>query len=188
MPFAGELQGRGPAEPVRSAQGGRRWYVASSHIGREDLALSNLRRQGFVSWLPRQRRMVRHARKTVEKSVAFFPGYIFVSLDLATERWHSINGTVGVRSLIMQGGRPIACPAGLIENLQLASDAAGLVNEQSRLAEGGPVRVLVGPFAEMVGTLTRLEGSSRARVLLDLMQSQVVVQMDSRDLEPAGSL
>lgn len=186
MPLTGKLEGGGAAELARSMRGGRRWYVAASQLGREDLALSNIRRQGFVSWLPRQRRMVRHARKTVEKSVAFFPGYIFVSLDLATERWRSINGTVGVRSLIMQGGRPMACPFGLIENLQLMSDAAGLVNEQSGLAEGGSVRVLVGPFAEMVGTLTRLEGASRARVLLDLMQSQVVVQMDSRDLAPLG--
>jgi transcription antitermination factor NusG len=172
------------AEWGRSLQGHRRWYAAASQPGREDIAQLNLRRQGFVSWLPRQRRMVRHARRTIEKNVAFFPGYLFVSLDLATDRWRPINGTVGVRSLIMQGDSPLACPVGLIENMQDASDADGLVNEQAGLVEGGVVRVLVGPFAEMVGTLSRLEGASRARVLLALMQSQVAVQMDVRDLTP----
>lgn len=130
--------------------------------------------------------MVRHARKTIEKSVAFFPGYVFVSLDVATERWRSINSTVGVRSLVMQGGRPMACPSGLIEGLQLMADASGVLNERPMLTEGSHVRVLVGPFAEMLGTLTRIEGAGRVRVLLELMQSQIAVQMDARDLTPAS--
>lgn len=168
----------------RPSQATRRWYVAASQPGREDVAQLNIGRQGFVSWLPRQRRMVRHARKTVEKSVAFFPGYVFVSLDLATEAWRPINATVGVRSLIMQGDRPMACPVGLVEGMQRLADESGLLNEQPILTEGSTVRVLVGPFAEMVGTLTRLEGAGRVRVLLDLMHSQIAIQMPSRDLTP----
>ncbi|MFI5411076.1 transcriptional activator RfaH [Kaistia sp. UC242_56] len=169
---------------VSPLKNGRRWYVAASQPGREDVAQLHLSRQGFISWLPRQRRMVRHARKTVEKSVAFFPGYVFVALDLETERWRPINATVGVRSLVMQAGRPMACPAGLVESMQLLSDASGLINENPLLTEGGAVRVLVGPFAEMVGTLTRLEGAGRVRVLLDLMHSRVAIQMASRDVTP----
>lgn len=128
--------------------------------------------------------MVRHARKSVEKSVAFFPGYVFVSLDLATERWRPINATVGVRSLVMQGGRPMACPSGLIEGMQILSDASGVMNEQPILTKGSHVRVLVGPFAEVLGMLTRIEGAGRVWVLLELMQSQVAVQMDACDLAP----
>lgn len=183
MPLSGNVSGA-PGDGPLPLKRGRRWYVAASQPGREDVAQLNLAQQGFISWLPRQRRMVRHARKTVEKSVAFFPGYLFIALDLETERWRPINATVGVRSLIMQGGRPMACPTGLVEGMQLLSDASGLVNEQPMLTEGGAVRVLVGPFAEMVGTLTRLEGTGRVRVLLDLMHSQVAIQMASRDVTP----
>jgi len=184
MPLSGKVRTGPLAEDQQSSSGGRRWYVAAVQPGRENTAQRNITRQGFICWLPRQRRMVRHARRTVEKSVAFFPGYIFVSLDLATERWRAINGTVGVRSLIMQGDRPIACPPGLVEDLQRLTDESGVLNEQPGLTEGGTVRVLVGPFAEMVGTLTRLEGAGRVRVLLDLMQNGLAVQMDSRDLTP----
>ncbi|MCX5576716.1 transcription antiterminator NusG [Kaistia terrae] len=182
MPLPGKVRNEALGGFPRSSQSGRRWYVAASQPGREDVALLNLGRQGFVSWLPRQRRMVRHARKAFEKSVAFFPGYIFVSLDLAADRWHPINSTIGVRSLIMQGGRPMACPSGLIEGMQILADSSGVMNEQQMLAEGSQVRVLVGPFAEMIGTLTRAEGAGRVRVLLDLMQTQVAIQMDARDL------
>jgi len=184
MVASGPVRNMATAEWGRSLQSDRRWYVAASQPGREDLAQLHLRRQGFVSWLPRQRRMVRHARRTTEKNVAFFPGYLFISLDLATDRWRPINGTMGVRSLLMQGDRPLACPVGLIEKMQDVSDANGLVNEQAGLVEGGAVRILVGPFADMVGTLVRLEGAGRARVLLEILHGEVGVQLNVGMLSP----
>jgi transcription antitermination factor NusG len=164
----------------------RRWYVAALQVGREDLAEWHLRRQGFVTWLPRQLRTVQHARRRIERRVAFFPGYMFISLDLSRERWRPVNGTTGVRSLIMQGDRPLACPFGMVEDLQVLADPDGLLEADAGLSENAQVRILRGPFAEMVGTLVRLDGSGRARVLLAMMQGQVAVSLRKKDLVAAA--
>jgi hypothetical protein len=51
---------------------------------------------------------------------------------LERQRWRSINGMIGVRSLVMQGERPACCPTGLVERMIEMTDTDGLV----RLADG----------------------------------------------------
>lgn len=116
------------------------------------------------------------------RRVAFFPGYIFVSFDVEVDRWGSINGTFGVRSLIMQGRRPVPCPVGLVEQLIALTDAEGLLDFSSALRAGSAVRILSGPFTEIVGTLENLDSANRARVLLKIMGGEISVSMDVRDL------
>lgn len=162
-----------------------RWYVAATQPGREEVAELNLRMQGFDVWVPRQARVVSHARRRYEKRVAFFPGYAFLSIDPDRDRWRSVNGTFGVRSLIMQDGRPVPCPAGLVEQLQALTDENGLFNGAAGVGPGDAVRVVAGPFAELVGTLTRLDGAGRARILLQIMRTEIAVTLKVADLVPA---
>ena len=53
--------------------------------GREVLAAEQLERQGFRAFLPKQLKTVRHARKVRVALGAYFPGYLFVELDLAAD-------------------------------------------------------------------------------------------------------
>ena len=39
---------------------------------------------------------------------AFFPGYLFVHLDLEKDRWQKINSTIGVNKIISFGSYPIS--------------------------------------------------------------------------------
>jgi len=87
-----------------------RWYVAAVQPGREDSAERHLARQGFATFAPRHLRTVRHARRAMTRKVPLFPGYLFVALDLARDRWRSVNGTFGVRGLVAAG--PAPCRAG----------------------------------------------------------------------------
>lgn len=157
-----------------------RWYVVSTKPGCEDTAGTNLARQGFATWTPRQVRVVRHARRRLEKRVPFFPGYLFVQLDVARQRWRLVNGTFGVRCLIMQGERPVPCPRGLVEELQRLSDGDRLLT--AAIEPGAAVRVVSGPMAELVGSLVHLDGSGRARVLLKLLNSDIVATLDAARL------
>lgn len=165
--------------------GARRWYAVHTLSGREGQAEANLVRQGYAPFVPRQRRTVRHARKLWSKVLPFFPAYIFVPLDLSVDRWRPINGTFGVRSLVMRGDRPATCPAGLVEQLVAMTDRAGVLDLTSQLKEGAAVKIVTGPFANLVGTLERLEAGGRARILLAMVNGEVAVQMDMRSLETA---
>lgn len=164
-----------------------RWYVVAAQPGRENIAELHLEKQGFAVWMPRQLRVVRHARRRHEKHVPFFPGYMFVSLDIARQRWRSVNGTLGVRSLIMQGERPVPCPPGLVEGLQALTAEDGTFNAAAAMAPGDRVRIVSGPFAELVGTLVELDGPARGRVLLGLLQGEVPVTMNLAHLVPAAA-
>ena len=51
---------------------------------------------------------LRHARKFKTVIVPVFPRYIFAILNVDTQRWRSINGTLGISRLIADGEKPIA--------------------------------------------------------------------------------
>lgn len=161
------------------------WYVISTKPGCENTAETNLARQGFTTWTPSQVRVVRHARRRLEKRVPFFPGYLFVQLDVGRQRWRSVNGTFGVRCLITQGERPLPCPQGLIEELQRLSESDRILS--AAIESGDAVRIVSGPMAELIGSLVHLDSAGRARVLLKLLNSEVAVTLDAARLIPAAA-
>ena len=163
------------------------WYVVAAQPGRETIAELHLKMQDFAVWMPRQLRVVRHARRRYEKRVPFFPGYLFVLLDIGRDRWRSINATAGVRSLVMRAERPAPCPSGLVEGLQALTGEDGMFDAMAMAAPGDKVRVVSGPFAELRGTLVSLDGRRRARILLGLMQGMVAVTLNPADLVPAAA-
>lgn len=162
---------------------GRRWFVAHVFTGRERAAEAHLRNQGFETFYPIEIRTVRHARRQLTKERAFLPGYLFVRFDPAQERWRAINGTQGIKRLIMQLERPVPCPRGLVENLLASADENGIIDTSDRLRPGQKVVVRSGPFTDVVGTLERLDNAGRARILLDIMAGERAVRIGIRDIE-----
>ncbi|MEX3011480.1 transcription termination/antitermination protein NusG [Hoeflea sp. TYP-13] len=156
----------------------RRWYAVNTHPNRECFAADQLENQNFQAFVPKQQKTVRHARKTVKRIASFFPGYLFVSLDLQTDRWRSVNGTFGVRSLVMQGERPLPTPHGMVENLRSLVDESGFVRPPQDLKPGDAIRITNGPFAETLGNIDRLDGKNRVRVLLQMLHGRIPVVIE----------
>lgn len=152
--------------------------------GQELKAALHLERQGFQTFTPSIVKTVRHARRRTERKVALFPGYLFVRFDIENCAWRSINGTLGVRSLVMAGDRPLPTPMGLVESFIELSDKSGLMHTE--LQVGQRVEILSGPFVNLVGTIERLDAKGRARVLLDLLNGESAVAMDRAALWPAA--
>src|ERR1700694_1974440 len=95
----GKVAGREESNRAESAQPlarEGRWFAVQSLARRERWAAKHLRNQNFSVFLPCRRTTRRHARKLETILAPFFPGYLFVSLDLARDRWRSVNGTFGV--------------------------------------------------------------------------------------------
>jgi transcriptional antiterminator RfaH len=172
--------GRATSKPVI----GMRWYVVYTQPHREFRAQAQLAAQGFRTFLPRYRKTIRHARKLMTVNAPFFSRYLFVALDLDQDQWRSVNGTWGVVSLISDGMFPVPLPQGVIESLIDASDTSGFVNLGDALQVGERVRVLTGPFANLVGELVRLDGAQRVQVLLQLLNGIVAVSINRGDLAP----
>jgi transcriptional antiterminator RfaH len=75
----------------------------------------------------------------------------------------------------MRGGEPEPVPRGLVEQLAEAASPDGVVRGGPPLKEGQSVRVTAGPFADLIGTLERLDDNDRVRVLLDILGGKVPV-------------
>lgn len=168
---------RAPSSPANA-----RWYLVNTQTGRERLAMDHLERQDYRVFTPWMRKTVRHARKISTVRAALFPGYIFAALDLTSQRWRPIDGTVGVLRLVKAGIKPVAAPDGLIEAFIAAGDEEGYVSFGADLAVGDDVRVGSGPFAERFAVIEALPGPDRVRVLLEFMNQGVRVELDARDV------
>lgn len=154
-----------------------RWYLVYAKTGREALAEAQLRRQDYATFLPLSLRTVRHARKIETRASAYFPGYLFVELDLERDRWRAVNSTVGVVRLVMAHERPMPVPRGLVEALQARARDEGLLDLSLGASVGDQVALIDGPFAGQLGVIEQLKGADRVRVLLDLMNRELSVEV-----------
>jgi transcription antitermination factor NusG len=179
------LEGEGMSYSLQLAPA-ERWFVARVLPHQENRAQFNLHRLGFRSFLPRLRRTVRHARRSLETLQPLFPGYIFVIIDLSKDRWRSVNGTFGVASLIMGGEQPRPVPPGVVEALIVSYESCGAVRLDDGLEIGQKVRILSGPFAETLCRLAHLDDRGRVRVLLEIMGMEVTTQLERSAIAPAA--
>ena len=176
--------GAGVAEEARVTQqnsGLSRWYAVYCHPHRESAAAAHLANQNFSIFLPKCEKTRRHARKLEKVRRPFFPGYLFVNLDLSHDRWRSVNGTFGVIRIVAQNDHPVPAPRGVIESLLAACDDDSVLRISPTLAIGQRVRVADGPLTDLIGELDQLTDSERVRVLLDIMggRTRVVLRRDS---------
>jgi len=129
---------------------------------------------------------IRHARQLRTVRAPLFPGYLFVVLDLGRDRWLSVRSTIGVAQLFAnKDGHPVPVPVGIVESL-IENSEQGLTRLDTDLVKGQDVRILVGPFANFVGTLQRLDDAGRVQVLLHMMGTAVPVTLRRSALAPAA--
>lgn len=160
---------------------GTRWYVVQTQINGETKAAENLRRQGFETYLPRYLKRRRHARKVDFTAKPLFPRYMFVAIDIATQRWRSVQSTFGVSRLVTNGDDPAMVPDGVVPALKAREDAKGFVKLDTppALAPGEKVRVLAGAFMDNAGMFNGIADHDRVSILLEMLGRKVSVLLDA---------
>lgn len=165
----------------------KRWYVAHCHANREFIAVENLIQQGIEVYAPFFMKVVRHARKIIEKKAPLFPRYIFVNFDIDADAWPCINNTRGVSKLICsQSDRlPLAVKPGVIELLRASENESGIVSLAALeyFKVGQKVRLVEGPFSGCVATYQGLTDNQRVEVLLNLLHTDVCMKVYAHEIE-----
>lgn len=159
------------------------WFVAQLKPNGLSLALRNLGRQGFDSFVPERLETVRGgmARKPL------FPGYLFVRFDPAQHGWQSINSTRGITRLLLNDiRRPTPLPSQFMGGLIARCDDKGLVLPPEDFGVGDRIRVISGPFADLVTTVDSLDKDDRLRILIDLMGQKVRTSVPKQQVEKVG--
>lgn len=158
------------------------WHAVFTLPHSEVRAEANLLRQGFSVFVPRFRKTVRHARQLRDVLAPVFPRYVFIKMDPEKCRWRSVNGTFGVAYLLTSNGSPQRLPNAFIHNLKARVGDDGAISFGDKLQPGSRALINAGPFADIVGTIERLDDNGRVRLLLDVLNGSVRVTMDRQVL------
>jgi transcriptional antiterminator RfaH len=162
------------------------WHVVQTRPRSEDKAALHLQRQGFEVYLPRYLKRRSHARKVDFVPTPLFPQYVFVAVDLLTQRWRAVNSTVGVTRLICHGQLPVEVPRSVVDGLRRRHDAGGFVRQhRDVLTPGQKIRVRDGAFSDFLGSFESMNDGERVAVLLDLLGRKVRVVMSADVIEAA---
>ncbi len=163
----------------------KRWFVVHTRAHGEQRAYENLCRQGFDAWLPRYRKKRRHAGRLETVLRPLFPRYLFVSVDLAAERWRAILSTFGVAGLVGAVDGPEPVPDGVVNALRARADADGCftLHRAATMKPGQPVRIGAGPFQDIEGIFQAPSDAERVVILLQLMGRTVSITVPASDID-----
>ena len=158
-----------------------RWYVVQTQANSETKAALNLVRQGYEIYMPRYLKRRRHARRADFVARPLFPRYLFVSMDIATQRWRSIQSTFGISHLVTNGNEPAVVPHEIVSALKAREDAKGFVkmDDSRKFALGDRVRVLAGVFMDSAGIFDGVADHDRVAILLEMLGGKVRVNLDA---------
>jgi len=150
-----------------------RWYVVQTKVRQELNALENLSRQGYHCFYPRIKQWHKRRGKRYLSEEAFFPGYLFISLDLGKTNTAPIRSTRGVTGLVRFGYQIQPVPEAVIEMLQQRTDSMDVVSVLPvDFKPGQQVRVEEGPLEGLTAIFQTKKGEDRAILLLGLLGAQ----------------
>lgn len=170
-----------------------RWYVVQAYSGYENKVKASLEErirqyamhdQFGEILIPREQ--VTETRGTAKRvtSRTFYPGYMFVQMNLTDESWHLVKDTPKVSGFV--GGRyPTAVPASQI-NLVAQQVAEGAAKPKPRVVfeQGDHVRVVEGAFANFTGTIEEVKPEKqKVRVLVSIFGRATPVELDYAQVE-----
>ncbi len=163
------------------------WFLVRSKPRQEAVALTNLARQGYESYLPlfATEKLVRRKSTVVQEPM--FARYLFVRLDTSGQgqSWSPIRSTVGVSELVCFGSRPARVDDALIATLH-EREIAQQASPTTLFASGDSVRITEGAFAGLEAIYQMNDAEGRAMVLLDLLSKPVAMTIDAASLRKVG--
>ncbi len=156
------------------------WVVVVCKPNCENIAVANLRQQGYLTYYPRL--------KQIQPDKSFrirplFPRYIFTYIR---ERWYSLRSTYGVSYILMNEQGPAIISAGLIDEIK-SREENGFVtlNRVETFKLGDPVKTLDGPLAGRLLTYEGLTSRARVKVLISMLGRQCPAVVDEKSLVAA---
>ena len=172
---------------------GMKWYVVHTYSGHENKArlslLDRVRQAGLNEkfgnvLIPTDtvvERVKGQKRSTTRK---FFPGYMFVQMDLDQETFHLVKNTPRVTDFL-GGTNPQPVKESEIQNINSAMTEGGARSRpRESFKENDSVRVVEGPFANFTGVVVEVkQEKQKLRVNLSIFGRATPVELDFAQVE-----
>jgi len=162
------------------------WYVAKTKPSREASAAALLAQRDVEAFLPLAPQGPRGNRRATTREI-LFPGYLFVHMDIESDEWLRARAAPGIAYFLGSAGRPSTLPEELIESIRLRTGQSDGKAWRPPYDVGEAVVIKNGPFAGLDAVFDScLAGRGRVRVLLELVQRLVPVDLDVSQLARAS--
>lgn len=162
------------------------WFALRCKPRKEEVVWQQVKSRGFETYFPRLK--VNPVNPRSKKLKPYFPGYLFVQVDLDQVGKSYFQWMPHTLGLVNFGGEPASVPDNLIHairaRVEKINQAGGEVFEG--LQTGDPIVINTGPFSGYEAIFDgRLPGSVRVRVLLEFLGShrQVPLVLDAGQIE-----
>lgn len=157
-----------------------RWYVVNTYAGHENRVKENLEKRLetmgiqnslFRIFVAEEEQIDVKKNKTEVKKVNLFPGYIFVQMKMTDEAWYVVRNTPGVTGFIGSSGGG-AKPFPVSED-EMASILRRAGNGSQKVVVdfviGDTVKILTGPFANMIGRVSNMNDQTQVATVMTLL-------------------
>ena len=161
-----------------------RWYAAYTRSNHEKRVAAHLGLKSVQYFLPLYDSVRQWKDRRMRLELPVFPSYVFVHVALR-DRFQVLQ-IPGVSKLVGFNGTPVPLAEKEIEILRKGWGSGVTVEPYPYLAIGRIVRIRSGPFAGVSGILLRRPKSLRVIISIELLKRSMAMDIDWRDLEPAG--
>lgn len=170
------------------------WYVIQVHAGLEKKVVQDIQEEAVKKGLKDKFSVFLVPCETVVESrrgvkvnteKKFFPGYIFMKMEMSDETWHVIKETSKVNKILGSKSKPLPVPEAEINRIQRLVDER---IEKPRFAiafeTGESVRVAAGPYATFTGIVEEIdEEKARLRVAVSIFGRSTPVDVEFNQVE-----
>jgi len=151
------------------------WYVLHSKPNKENLLFSQLQHREIETYYPRLR--VEPVNPRARKVKPFFPGYLFVHVDLDEVPLSSLTYVPGAHNVVSFDYNPAVVPGEVISMIKYNVERLNRKPKKPRnvLKPGDPVDIKGGPFEGYQAIFDgAMKGSDRVRLLIKLLHGQQI--------------
>lgn len=149
----------------------QQWYVLRSKPNKEDDLSRQVMSRGIELYYPRVE--VKPVNPRSKKIKPFFPGYIFVRVDLVEVGLSMFQWMPYAVGLVSFGAEPATVGDSILQSLRRNIEAlvSGKADDFVHLEAGTALKISRGPFAGYEAIFdTKLPGTDRIRILLSLVR------------------
>ena len=171
----------------------KKWYIVNTYSGHENKAkltlIERVQKHGLQEFfgevlVPTESvtENIKGQRRTTTRK--FFPGYMFVQMDLDQETFHLVKNTPKITGFL-GGTNPQPVKETEIQNINVAM-TEGATRPKPRISfeEGETVRVIDGPFANFTGTVVEVKAEKqKIRVNVSIFGRATPVELDFSQVE-----
>ena len=173
----------------------KEWYVVNTVSGyeykvKEKLEMRinsmDLQENIFRVIVPEQKEIEYKNGVKKEKVKKMFPGYVLVEMVMSDEAWYIVRNTQGVTGFIGssgKGAKPFPLLPHEVDRI-LGSMGMSRVDVSKDLAEGAKVKIISGPFKDMMAKIDTVDmKEQKLTVLVDLFGQETSVEVDIAEVE-----